>query len=136
MFPRTPAAAAFRSLERVLVRRRLLGVDLRLRLELLALAGLLGGFLFWQARIPLDGLLRMRGEGAVAAAVLATLLAMAALGGLIAGSRHAVRLRRARRDDRGPAARSHPGSRGNCSPGCDRSPQVPCGVCYGHGWDQ
>ena len=94
MFPRTPAAAAFRSLERVLVRRRLLGVDLRLRLELLALAGLLGGFLFWQARIPLDGLLRMRGEGAVAAAVLATLLAMAALGGLIAGSRHAVRLRR------------------------------------------
>src|SRR6266516_1898506 len=46
-------AAPFRRLERALLRRRLKALDLRLKLELLALGGLIAGFVFWQERIAL-----------------------------------------------------------------------------------
>jgi len=85
---------AFRVLERTLVRRRAAGVDARLRVELVALAALILGFLFWQVRIPLDSLERRTGVATVAEVEFAGLAALALGGGGIAFARHAVRLRR------------------------------------------
>src|SRR5690348_6260897 len=85
---------AFRQLERALARRRLGGVDARLRLELAALAALILGFLFWQARIPLDSLERRAGAVTVAEVEFVGLVALAIGGGSLAFARHAVRLRR------------------------------------------
>lgn len=73
--------------------RRIAGVDPRLRVELAALCALISGFLFWQARVPLDGLARARGPVAVATLELFVLAALAALGGFLAGNRHIARLR-------------------------------------------
>ncbi len=75
------------------MRRRFAGVDARLRVELAALCALISGFLFWQARVPLDGLARARGPIAVAILELFVLAALAALGGFLAGTRHMARLR-------------------------------------------
>ena len=75
------------------MRRRLAGVDTRLRVELVALCALISAFLFWQARVPLDGLARARGPIAVAMVELLVLAALAALGGFLAGARHIARLR-------------------------------------------
>ncbi|HYM81097.1 MAG TPA: hypothetical protein VEY91_06765 [Candidatus Limnocylindria bacterium] len=70
-------------------------MDPRLRVELALLALLLGGFLFWQVRIPLDGLRRHYGAPAVAAALSAAWVGLAALGAGLVAARHAHALRRA-----------------------------------------
>jgi hypothetical protein len=91
--PMSPRAAqtvaAFRELQRRLTRRRIEQIDLRLRLELLALAAVGGGFLFWQVRVPLDGIARREGPLAAARATAV------ALAGAVAALRHARLLRRA-----------------------------------------
>ena len=84
---------AFRRLERALLRRRLLQVDPRLRLELALLALLIAGFLFWQTRVPLDGLVRARGPLAGAGVVAAAAGVLALSAALLAGFHHARRLR-------------------------------------------
>src|SRR5690242_4779297 len=85
---------AFRLLERALTRRRVGGVDAGLRVELVVLAVLVLGFLFWQVRIPLDSLHRRVGRTAVAEVEFAGLVALAIAGGAVAFARHTVRLRR------------------------------------------
>ncbi len=91
--PIRPQTSAFRRLERTLARRRLMQLDPRMRGELALLALLIAGFLFWQVRVPLDGLVRARGPLAGAAMVAAAWLALATLAGLLAGTHHARRLR-------------------------------------------
>jgi hypothetical protein len=84
---------AFRWLRRRLLARRLKRLDLVLRGEIVLLAAVVGAFLFWQARIPLDSLGRQRGPAAVAIA-LAGLLGLIVVGGAaLVGVRHARRLR-------------------------------------------
>lgn len=88
-----PAGSPFRLLHRNLVRRRLAQFDVRLRLEIILLVAIIGAFLFWQARVPLDGLRRANGPLAAAAA-LAVILGAIALGtGLLIAGRHARQLR-------------------------------------------
>jgi hypothetical protein len=67
-----PQPHAFRDLERALTRRRLMRLDPRMRGEFALLALLIAGFLFWQVRVPLDGLVRAGGpvSGAGGCAVL------------------------------------------------------------------
>lgn len=90
----TPShAAAFRQLERDLTRRRLQQLDPRMRVELLLLGLLIGAFLFWQVRVPLDGLVRARGPLAALEVVGITWVTLAALGAALAGGTHARRLR-------------------------------------------
>ncbi len=91
--PPDRTAGAFRELERRLGRRRWTQLDLRLRLELAALVLLLGGFLFWQARVQLDGLRRQHGPSAVLLALAVIWVALASLGAVLAAARHARRLR-------------------------------------------
>lgn len=83
----------FRRLERDLSRRRLMQLDPRMRTELALLGLLIGGFLFWQVRVPLDGLVRARGAGAGLLVVAAAWLVLAAIGAALAGGEHARRLR-------------------------------------------
>ena len=68
-------------------------LDARLRGELVLLALLIAGFLFWQVRVPLDGLVRARGPWAGVALIAGAWLTLALLGALLAGTRHARRLR-------------------------------------------
>ena len=86
--------AAFRRLRSHLSRRRLAQIELRLRLEMLLLGVLLGGFVLWQARAPFDGLSRQGGPAVVLAALGITGLAMALIAGGFVTARHAARLRR------------------------------------------
>jgi hypothetical protein len=91
--PRRIQHHAFRRLEGALMRRRLLQLDPRLRIELAVLGLLIAGFLFWQVRVPLDGVVRARGPAA-GVGVLAGAAAVLALGSaLLAGIHHARRLR-------------------------------------------
>ena len=93
MNPTSNEASPFTLLHRHLVRRRLAQFDVRLRIEILLLVALIGAFLFWQARVPLDGVLRAQGPLA-AAAILAAILAAIAIGtGVLIGGRHARQLR-------------------------------------------
>lgn len=87
---RTPA---FRALERALTRRRLLQLDPRLRVELGLLGLLTAAVLFWQVRVPLDGLVRSRGPSAALGVVAVAWLILAGLGSVLAGGYHARRLR-------------------------------------------
>src|SRR5438552_1307634 len=82
------AGRAFRRLERDLLRRRLLSLDPVLRLEMLAIFVLIGVFVFWQARAPLDHWGRIEGPMAVAGIIagLSLLLALVAAG--LAYARH------------------------------------------------
>jgi hypothetical protein len=70
------------------VRRRWTALDRGLRIELSVLALLIIGFVFWQARIPLDALSREFGSYAVAICVLALEVALSLLGAMLAGIRH------------------------------------------------
>ena len=88
-----PEAAAFRRLRSLLSRRRLAQIELRLRLEMLLLGILLGGFVFWQARAPFDGLHRQGGPPLVLAALGIAWLATALIAGGLVAARHAARLR-------------------------------------------
>jgi hypothetical protein len=90
--PTRPRTDAFRDLERALTRRRLMRLDPRLRGELALLAVLIAAFLFWQVRVPLDGLVRAHGPLAGAKAVAGGWLGLAALGAVLSGTRHARRL--------------------------------------------
>jgi hypothetical protein len=96
----SPQAVAFRRLERDLVRRRLLQLDPRMRVELALLGILIAGFLFWQVRVPLDGLVRARGPLAGLETVGVAWLALALLGTGLAAGEHGRRLRTG---PRGPA---------------------------------
>jgi hypothetical protein len=100
--PTSPEATAFRQLERALVRRRFLQLDPRMRIELLGLGLLIAGFLFWQVRVPLDGLVHSpaglfggAGRGPVAGleVVLIGWLALAVIGANLAARHHAHALR-------------------------------------------
>jgi hypothetical protein len=91
--PTRPETDAFRDLERALTRRRLMGLDPRLRGEVALLALLIAAFVFWQVRVPLDGLVRARGPLSGAKAVAVLWAALAVLGAVLAGTRHARRLR-------------------------------------------
>ncbi len=62
----TRSVPAFGALRRALLVRRVRQLDPVLRLELLALAALVLAFLFWQERVPLDGLAYTAGAPAVA----------------------------------------------------------------------
>lgn len=84
---------AFRRLERDLTRRRLMQLDPRMRTELALLGLLIAGFLFWQVRVPLDGLVRARGATAGLGVVAVAWLVLAALGAALAGGEHGRRLR-------------------------------------------
>ena len=90
---RDATEAPFRDLERRLTRRRWAQLDLRLRVELVALALIVSGFLFWQARAPLDGLAHRGGPPAVVLAVAVVQVILAALAGVLAATRHARALR-------------------------------------------
>jgi hypothetical protein len=88
-----PSAGAFRDLERRLARRRWLHLEPRMRAELALLALLIAAFLFWQARVPLDGLVRAQGPPAGIAAVAIVLAVLAGLAVPLVAARHARRLR-------------------------------------------
>ena len=91
---RTPSHAAFRVLERALVRRRLRGLELPLRLELVGLSTLIGGFLFWQARVPLDGFEHRAGPAKLAGVIFGLLSLFALAAGALAAARHSTGLGR------------------------------------------
>lgn len=88
-----PSAGAFRDLERRLARRRWLHLDPRMRAELVLLALLIAAFLFWQARVPLDGLVRAQGPSAGVAVLAVVLAVLAALAVPLVAARHILRLR-------------------------------------------
>jgi hypothetical protein len=92
MSPPAPSSGAFGALRQALVRRRLRQLDPVLRAELVLLVALAAGFLYWQTRVPLDGLARARGPAAVAGAVAILMALLAAAGGVAAGARHAAAL--------------------------------------------
>lgn len=73
-------SAAFAALERHLAARRWSALDARSRVVFAALAALLSGFFYWQARVPLDGWVRAHGAvgGAKWLAVAMTAWALAA----------------------------------------------------------
>ncbi|MBI1797247.1 MAG: hypothetical protein HY076_03870 [Candidatus Eisenbacteria bacterium] len=83
---------AFRALARRLARRRLRQLDLRVRIELAAIALLIDGFVFWQTRVPLDGLVRAHGPAVGVLAVAAGLAALLIAALTLAALHHARRL--------------------------------------------
>lgn len=64
-----------------------------MRVELVLLALLIAVFLFWQARVPLDGLVRAQGPAAGVVALAIVLTALAGLAVPLVAARHARRLR-------------------------------------------
>src|SRR5258705_2496590 len=96
--------AAFRALERALLRRRLGGLDPVLRIEIAAIAALVALFCFWQLRALLDGIAHTAGPLAAANALCLRLPAVLAAAAAVAAGRHPRRLR-------GPAGRAGPPSR-------------------------
>ena len=92
MEPLQSQTAVLRDLHRALVRRRFAQIEPKLRLELAALGLLIGAFLFWHTRVSFDGLARSHGPLAVLEAAAGLCALLAALGGALAGARHAARL--------------------------------------------
>jgi hypothetical protein len=91
MSPHSPdTRAAFRTLESRLAARRLAAMDVRMRVTLCAIVVLLTGFVFWQIRVPLDGLHRHQGDLAVAKSVAMWLALWAAAAGASAAARMAT----------------------------------------------
>jgi Gnt-I system high-affinity gluconate transporter len=84
---------ALRRLRTWLTRRRFFQLDLRLRLELAVLGLMLGGFVFWQVRIPLDGIRLAAGTTGVLAALGFGCAALALVTWVLVGARHWHRLR-------------------------------------------
>jgi hypothetical protein len=95
--PASSTSAVIRALERALTRRRVLGLERALWFPLTAVTVLAGAIVFWQVRVPLDGMVRARGPGAGVAVLAGLLAALASLGVAHVHVRH----RRALRD--GPA---------------------------------
>ena len=88
-----PETQAFRRLRAWLARRRFFQLELRLRFELTLLSLLVGGFVFWQVRVPLDGVRLAGGPSAVLAALALGAAALALLTFALVGVRHWHRLR-------------------------------------------
>jgi hypothetical protein len=88
-----PPASAFPALRRALLMRRMRQLDPVVRIEIAALVLLAGGFVFWQVRVPLDGVARTAGPGAAAVRLGAGLAGLALAAAAAAGARHARRLR-------------------------------------------
>ncbi len=86
--PANPARA-FATLERQLVRRYVGAIEGVLRLEFVLLAALVGAFVFWQTRVPLDGEVRAHGLRGGAAFLGLRLAIVTLAGALTAGGRHA-----------------------------------------------
>lgn len=93
MRPPSPTAVAFFNLQSRLLRRRLAGVEGVLRIELVALALLLGAWLFLQARPVLEDLAGRYGSWGAALGIEGAGLLLAALGGGLVALRHVRRLR-------------------------------------------
>ncbi len=91
---RPPSTAlAFSTLQGQLLRRRLTGIEGVLRIELVALALLLGGYVFMKARPWFEDLSLQHGAWGVALGLEGVGLALAVLGGALVANRHARRLR-------------------------------------------
>jgi hypothetical protein len=91
MSPHPPdTRAAFRILESRLAARRIAAMDVRMRLTLGAIVVLLTGFVFWQIRVPLQGLQHFKGDIAVAQRVAMWLALWAAAAGASAAARMAT----------------------------------------------
>ena len=82
-------ADPFTALHRALLRRRLAQLDPRVRGEVLLLAVGVNAFIFWQTRIPLDGMHRAHGEPAVVRALVVGLGLLVVTGAALAGTRAA-----------------------------------------------
>jgi hypothetical protein len=78
---------AFRTLERRLAARRFAALNGRMRVLILLLFGYIVAFVYWQARVPLDGLRRAKGEPAAALALGGVLASIALLGAITAAWR-------------------------------------------------
>jgi hypothetical protein len=91
--PSHDPSAAFRGLQRALLRRRLAAIEPRLRVELVAIGTLIAGFVFWQERVRLASLAFDHGPIAVARESALTLALLALTGGALAFARHVFRLR-------------------------------------------
>jgi hypothetical protein len=87
-----PDVQAFAFLRRSLARRRFSQLELRLRLELGLLAGLLTAFVFWQVRTPLAALHAQGGPRAVAGVLGLAFLLLGLLTLGVVAFRHARRL--------------------------------------------
>ena len=88
-----PETLALRRLRATLTRRRFFQLDLRLRIELAVLSLMLGSFIFWQVRVPLDGIRRAAGATGVLAALGFGAAALALVTFGLVGARHWYRLR-------------------------------------------
>jgi hypothetical protein len=80
---------AFRVLERRLAARRLAALDGRMRVLIGLLFAYAVAVAYWQARVPLDGIRRAKGEPAAAWTLAAILAAVALLGAIVAAWRRA-----------------------------------------------
>jgi hypothetical protein len=83
----TSEGNAYRALERALLRRRIRGMEFRLRVELLGLIVLLTAFAYWKLRVRLDGAMRHWGPLDTAGIALALLALFAAAGAALTASR-------------------------------------------------
>lgn len=94
MTPPTPdSTRAFRTLERALLRRRIAALDILLRLELLAIATLVTGFVFWQTRAPLANAAFHAGAPGATRVLAWRLAVLIVAGGALAGGAHLHLLR-------------------------------------------
>jgi hypothetical protein len=93
MIDHVSASSAFPALRRALSVRRLRRLDVVVRAEIALLAVLVGGFVFWQVRVPLDGVARAAGPGAASLRLGAGLALLVVAAAVDAGVRHARRLR-------------------------------------------
>jgi len=91
--PSPDPCAAFRQLERALLRRRFEAIEPRLRIELSALGALIAGFVFWQVRMRLAARAFASGPSAAALDSGLVLALLALLGGALAAGRHTLGLR-------------------------------------------
>ncbi len=93
LVPEDPQTQSFRQLQSRLTRRRVAQLEPRLRIELLVLAALLAGFVFWQVRAPLAGVRHAGGPPAVLAVLTLAWVILALLTAGLVTFRHAHRLR-------------------------------------------
>lgn len=85
--PALDAGPAFRALSARLLARRAASFGVRLWLVIAVLALCVGGFVYWQVRVPLDGVVRHSGEAVAAMRLALGLLACVLAGGVLAASR-------------------------------------------------
>ena len=88
-----PETLALHRLRATLTRRRFFQLELRLRIELAVLSLMLGSFIFWQVRVPLDGIQRAGGAMGVLASLGFGAVALALVTLVLVGARHWYRLR-------------------------------------------